>query len=549
MSSLAELRCKLSGSSYRIAGLADSPSAEAILRGLNRASSAVEHALAIESARAYLPAEVAITTRAVEPDEAPAGDSDVIDDGANGFGLGLAKIRLSIPPELDAPTLESIACHELVHLTLARLLDPVWRNGNAPVFCEWIVRGIESWFEREVPEVPYGTEVWRRAPTDRDREVPSTEEDARKYYGDALASLLFDADHGALPRWRQQRTIECSLGRTLLKHFRARNGAAALPDLLSARLDLIRRLEKSNAIVPLDPGDLFYLPASRLDEATDLAPAVRLSMIAHALTALDNNFREGDGDAHVWLERFVISRAEGAKLHVSRAENVRGLAGEPRSWFLLALQKKESDVRTLVASASERIEKFEGRVLWARILAKLIDEKSDSECFFNLGPAGMERPRVIVDGPEAFRAWSQAARRLEASCADKNPTLATWTPEVVAGTLESTRAPSAKAPVLYVSDAELSPVLLAEARRVAAVHPLAGALYLRVRGSAYERLPAKISPPRDPRYREDEWSVDLGASSGPLLEDVSAATKLGKLSTPLSHLLAHMRVGFGERIL
>lgn len=554
VSSAFDLRCKLSGSLYQIAGElpkdAHRASAEAIVRGLNRTADAVEGALAIQDARAYLPIEVAITTRVVDASAHLAGESYVDVEGANGFGLGTAKIKLDTPPELEASMLEAVACHELVHLTLARLLDPVWGTGSAPAFCDWIVRGIESWFENDIPEVPYGTEVWRRAPIDRERELFDELDDARRYYGEALATLLFDGAFLNEPRWARQRLVECSLGRTLLKHLRARHGSAGLPDLLSARLDMIRRLERSEGTIPLDPGDLFYLPASRLDEATDLAPAVRLSMIAHALSAADNSFREGDGDARSWLERFVISRAEGARLHVSnahRGEKTCGLSGDPRAWVLLALSKTESDVRSLVLSACERIERFEARVLWARILARLIAEAGDGEAFTNLAPAGAERPRVVVDGADAFRAWNEAAERLEASCAEKNTTLASWVPEVIAGTLDATRTPSARAPVLFVSDAELSATLLAETRAVAAMHPIAGALFSRVRGGAYERLPARLGAPRDPRYREDEWIAPDG--DGDFIDSVTAATKYGRLTTPLSHLLAHMRVGFGERII
>jgi hypothetical protein len=108
------------------------------------------------------------------------------------------------------------------------------------------------------------------------------------------------------------------------------------------------------------------------------------------------------------------------------------------------------------------------------------------------------------------------------------------------------RAPSS---VQLVHATPPSPADLLAARALAARRPVRGALFRDHLdgGKPYELLP-DLDAPLDPRYRDDVW---LSGSRLPeRLEDlpglVDEATKDGRLTTPISHLLAMVAIGLEE---
>jgi hypothetical protein len=65
-------------------------------------------------------------------------------------------------------------------------------------------------------------------------------------------------------------------------------------------------------------------------------------------------------------------------------------------------------------------------------------------------------------------------------------------------------------------------------------------------GAAWEGIP-DVPAPLDPRYREDAWEDGpLAASMSELPAVADAATREGRLSTPLAHLLSLFSFGVEE---
>src|SRR5438132_7505939 len=97
------------------------------------------------------------------------------------------------------------------------------------------------------------------------------------------------------------------------------------------------------------------------------------------------------------------------------------------------------------------------------------------------------------------------------------------------------------ASVLLVHGAPLSAEALLESRRLAAEQPVRGAVFLDSLGDgrAYETVP-DLDQPLDPRYREETWTASAALPSR--LDQLPAftddATRDGRLTSPLSHLLA-----------
>jgi len=79
------------------------------------------------------------------------------------------------------------------------------------------------------------------------------------------------------------------------------------------------------------------------------------------------------------------------------------------------------------------------------------------------------------------------------------------------------------------------------------MRPVRGALFTSLEnGTAYEMLP-DLEQPIDPRYREEIWLPGpLPSRIDDLPALVDAATQEGRLTTPLSHLLAIMAIGLEE---
>jgi hypothetical protein len=192
---------------------------------------------------------------------------------------------------------------------------------------------------------------------------------------------------------------------------------------------------------------------------------------------------------------------------------------------------------------------FEARVLWPRILSRLLGAHLPAPA-----TQPMAAPLVqLVDSGDgsaarnAFEEWSAAAAALRAlvgGCAVHVPRVAE--PQDAATLADMPRSPAS---MLLVHPTPPSAAGLLAARTLAARRPLRGALFRDHLdgGKPYERL-ADVDAPLDPRYRDEVW---LSGSRLPdRLEDlpglVDEATKDGRLTTPVSHLLAMMAIGMEE---
>jgi hypothetical protein len=91
----------------------------------------------------------------------------------------------------------------------------------------------------------------------------------------------------------------------------------------------------------------------------------------------------------------------------------------------------------------------------------------------------------------------------------------------------------------------MTPRELRQARELAAVQPVRGALFTDLRGGvAYEHLP-DLPQALDPRYREEAWTAGEGYED--LVRAMDEATREGRLTTAASHLLAMTAPGLEER--
>jgi len=139
-----------------------------------------------------------------------------------------------------------------------------------------------------------------------------------------------------------------------------------------------------------------------------------------------------------------------------------------------------------------------------------------------------------------FAAFSQAAAAFGHT---------SWAPRVLPPQPIATLidAPSAPAAMLLVHPGPLTAEALLAARMLAAQAPVRGALFSDLAGgAAYEHV-EDLPEPLDPRYREEAWQP------GPLpsrLDELPAladeATKEGRPTTPLAHLLAIAAIGIEE---
>jgi hypothetical protein len=152
----------------------------------------------------------------------------------------------------------------------------------------------------------------------------------------------------------------------------------------------------------------------------------------------------------------------------------------------------------------------------------------------------------IVDSDQAFALWSDAAKALCAVLGDA----AAWVPKIaeprhLAALAE---APLHPASMLLVHAAPPSAESLFASRRLAAERTVRSALFAETleAGRAHERV-ADCDEPLDPRYREEIWRPGpLPESLADLPRLADEATREGRLTTPLSHLLAAMGIGLEE---
>jgi hypothetical protein len=127
---------------------------------------------------------------------------------------------------------------------------------------------------------------------------------------------------------------------------------------------------------------------------------------------------------------------------------------------------------------------------------------------------------------------------------------AAWVPKIAEPRHLSALAETPLHPgsTLLVHAAPPSPASLFASRRLAAERTVRGALFAESlgEGRAHERV-ADCGEPLDPRYREEMWrSGPLPQRLADLPRFADEATQEGRLTTPLSHLLAAMGIGLEE---
>jgi hypothetical protein len=276
---------------------------------------------------------------------------------------------------------------------------------------------------------------------------------------------------------------------------------------------------------PADAGNLWRLS----DPGWSRDPLVRLSAAAQALQRDDRCAFAGErftreGEPFVWKNR--------GRVRLPLLDAPRTARPPPVYGFRAALAGLDPGVVEDATRGDARM--FEARVLWPRILARLLG-------------SGVRPPDAdplsqvvqIVEGPgadDAFRIWSDAADELRKLAGDCAP----WVPAVV-----EPREIDAQGSILLVHGAPPSAESIVFSRRLAAQRPVRGAIFRDhlEKGSPWERLP-DLEPPLDPRYRDDAWTA--APVSAPLVAHVDAATAKGRLTSPLVYLLSMMSFGVEE---
>jgi hypothetical protein len=519
--------------------------ADAVVQGLTEAPGLLSEALRLRpSQRPYESVEVALG-----PGEATQGEA---------ICAGAGCIRLSLGERTPVEDATRIARHEALHLLLASTLRGGERwNDPELAFADWIVRGIESGLDPRLPRfrsplpllldpVPVSRlEVQRQLAT-----VGAAPAVARRYFGETLFAELqrleSEAENGAdraAVEQRQLWLVEAALGTHYLEaagrlHIEEGDGLRAV--VLDDWLIDYEQYARAVANPPSGAGNLW-----RLSEAGWSAdPLARLSVAAQALQRDDQCFFAGERFSHadepvIWRNRGRVrlpllpapARPRPAPIHGFRA-------------VLRAIEAPEA--AALVEQASRGgAHLFEARALWPRILARLL--ASD----LPVPPVEATALPVVqlVEGSEAenaFAEWSGAAAALRSLLGDR----AAWLPSVaepmhVAALAESARAPSS---VALVFAGTMTAERLLAARRLAAHKPVRGALFRDDLGGgrAHEQLP-DLEEALDPRYREDVWVAGaVPESLGGLVAAVDEATRDGRLTTPISHLLSMMTIGLEE---
>jgi hypothetical protein len=452
------------------------------------------------------------------------------------LALGEGSIRLSLGEAVPLREAEQIARHEALHLLLASTqhAGPLW-NDPELAFAEWIVRGIESGGEAPRFRAPL-PEVVARPPASRievQRQLASPQ--ARHYFGEPLFAELAKVEGEQRKLW----LVEAALG----THYLEAAARAPAEELRAVVLDdwlfdyeqYVRGVANPPAAEGAAGAGSFW----RLSDPGWSRDAItRLSAAAQALQRDDHCFfsdgQTAPDEPLVWKNRGRVrlpilpsrARARPHPIHALRAV----LGGAPELSFLEQAARGEAAL-------------FEARALWPRVLARLLAAGQKAPV---LEPAATVALVQIVDSDEAFALWSDAAKALCALLGDA----AVWVPKIaeprhLAALAEAPRHPGS---TLLVHAAPPSPGSLLASRRLAAERTVRSALFAETldAGRAHERV-ADCDEPLDPRYREEIWlpgPLPQRLADLPRLAD--EATKEGRLSTPLSHLLAAMGIGLEE---
>ena len=519
--------------------------APAVLQGLREAPLLLASVLGLRAPRRpYDRVEVSLSTGGLTQGEA--------------LGLGVGSIRLLLGEDSLAEDAARIARHEALHLLLAASLRGGERwNDPELAFADWIVRGIEGAadprvprFQAPLPQLLDPVPASRLEVQQRLAAVTAAPAAARRYFGERLFGELQRIEGAggdrALIEQRQLWLVEAALG----THYLEAAGRLPLDETQALRAVVLddwlldyEQYARAVANAPSGAGNLWRLS----DAGWSRDPLTRLSVAAQALQRDDHCWFAGDRYSHasepvVWKNRGRVRlpllpsqpRARAAPIHAFRAV-LRALDGEQAS---LAL--------ALVEDAAHGFDwQPEARVLWPRLLARLL-----AAGFPAPEPDGAALPCVqLVDGAPgaraAFEQWRSAAAALAALLGERGA----WVPLVLLPQhlTALAEAPRPTASVLLVHATPPSAQGLLDSRRLAVEKPVRAALFTAAPGAEYDQLP-DLEPPLDPRYRDESWAPsdalprELAALPG-LADD---ATREGRLTTPLSHLLSMMAVGLEE---
>ncbi len=466
------------------------------------------------------------------------------------LSLGSGCIRLSVGEEAGPEDAAAIARHEAVHLLLASTLRGAekWCDPEL-AFSDWIVRGIEGRLAPAIPRfrapLPGLLDPVPASRVDVQRHLASSSGDAeagRSYFGEALYDglqrLARSVPADAVEQ-KQLWLVEAALGTHYLEaagRLWTEDAGALRPILIDDWLIDFEQYARGVSNPPLGAGHLFRLP----EPGWSRDPVVRLSVAAQALQR-DDHCVFSDGaptqDAVVWKNRGRVRLPLVGPEPGPRPAPVQGF----RSVLRAVQGAQAARVTALLEEAAREAEPFEARALWPRLLARLLAAR--------LPLPDLEAPAVpavqIID-PQAFAEWHEAAEALRALLGDRGA----WIPRVFPAQPAETVARSRRHPasLLLVHAAPPSPGSIYAARQLAARVPVRGALFLGDLGggAAYEQL-QDLADPIDPRYREELWLSGPGPAQ---LEDLprlaDEATREGRLTTPLSHLMSITAIGLEE---
>jgi hypothetical protein len=466
------------------------------------------------------------------------------------FSLGSGCIRLTLGEETSAADAAAITQHEALHLLLASTLRGAekWCDPEL-AFTDWIVRGIEGGFAPDIPRfrapLPGLLDPVPASRLEVQRRIAAGLEDmasGRPYFGGALLAGLQRIAETAEPESIDQKQlwlVEAALGTHYLEaagRLWAEDAGALRPILVDDWLIDYEQYARGLSNPPDGAGHLWRLPEAEWSRD----PVLRLSVAAQALQRDDHClFSEGSAphDAVVWKNRGRVRLPMVGSEPGPRPAPIQGFRS-----VLRAIDGPDAARATLlVEDAARGAEGFEARALWPRIFARLLAA--------GLPLPEMEAPAVpavqVIDG-QAFAEWTEAAEALRTLLGEHGA----WVPVVLPAQPAATVARTRRLPasIVLVHAGPPSPDSLFAARQLAARVPVRGALFLGDLGggAAYERLP-DLPEPLDPRYREELW---LGGTAPSRLDDlprlVDDATRDGRPTTPLSHLLSISAIGLEE---
>ena len=496
----------------------------------------------------------------------------------------------------DGPLAElgSVAGHELAHHLMERRIGPLACNPRAELVVECLAWALADPDGQSGVRVPGGAGLWQQLPRETaELSVNGGEDDLALVYGRSLARAL-----ASLPEANatvRRRRVCAALGRSLLdncaKHRPQVPAAVVVRLLLSGGL----RWAKNRAArrPPFPKGELPGVRnLARLAElpAGELGGAARLSMAAAALSAGDNAGPDtaapsaDDGEAlrlaraRGWLSWWVV--AAGLPDDGTRTPGAQWLMGPERlpgprppapDGLLAVLGSGQDCERAAVQQAAAGRHTWEGRVLWARVAARLLVAPERSAGCVPLQPD--DRVHVYVT-QAALAPWQAAASTLLRLVSAAGPEGGRGATDAVAalplvipfdGRWDEPLAQ--RSPTVVVSAAAPEPQTLFRCRLQAGRLPLLGALFQRAvvgeraNVDAWEQTPHavtgadgrrhEIGPPLSLAYQEGAWApeADPPPGDGPgLIRWVEDHTRSNELLSPLTHLLACTRFGFLEPV-